>query len=169
MGSNILENLWKGSYTYKVLSKLGGAFVKSLNNRMIISKLLRDEKIYGEDGLLGKISEKIDTNIIKIFRRIRDTLSNAISESFLISLFRNTGEAIISDIYRFILIVLGTGLSSYGLLSLIKGVYSVKKTFFIFVLGILPLIIGFLNIRMDKVFAESRFMDLVRKIFDYNS
>ena len=169
MSSSLMANLWQNSFIHKILSKIGKSLVNSLNKSFIVSKLLNDKNIYGQNGNLKDIIGKAKAILYKLFNAIRNLFSKSIAESYLLSGIRDINSAIASDVYRFLFILFGTGLFSYGVLSLAKGIYSMKRILFFMVLGILPLIIGFLNVETKAIFAESKFVGLIKKIFDYNS
>lgn len=169
MGSNLLMNLWKNSFIYKVLKTIKKAFIESLNNSFIISMFLRDENIYGKPGLLIRVVEGIHKVILKLLRWVREILYNSISNSLLIGLAKSTKRTILSDIYRFMLITIGTSFVVFGILSFAKGLYTTKRTLFITAIGGLPLILGWVNVEMEKVFKDSRFVRMIKSIFDYNS
>jgi hypothetical protein len=169
ISSNLMTSLWENSFIYKIFSHLGKVFIRSLNNSIIISKLLDDKRICEKDGNLIKIVDKIKINLINLFKWIKNLFSNAFMESYLVNMLKDLKFQVVSDVCRFILITFGTGLFSCGILSFTKGAYSIKRTLFFIVLGILPLIIGFLNIEVNTVFMESRFIKLIKKIFEYDS
>ena len=169
MDSNLIGRLWKNSFSYKTISQIEKRFINSLNNSFIISKLLNDKNIYGKDGILTRSIDKAKINLNKLLKWIRNIFSNGFTESYLVNIGRIMKKDISSDIYRFLFIVLGTSLFSYGILSFTKGIYSMKRILFFIILGILPIIIGFLNIDIAIIFMESKFIKLIKKIFDYNS
>ncbi|GFN34314.1 hypothetical protein [Tepidimicrobium xylanilyticum] len=166
---NLLIDLWKDSFICRILSIIKKVFINSLNNSFIISTLLKDGNIYGKNGLLLKTVERLHGGIIKLLKWIRGIFYKSISNSLLINLVNSVMGTIASDIYRFMFTAIGTSICTFGVLSFIKGVYSIKRTLFIIVLGILPFVFGWLNIEMDLVFKDSKFIRIIKKIFDYNS
>jgi hypothetical protein len=169
ISSSFMANLWQNSFAHKILSKVGRSLIKGLNNSFFIFKLLNDEKIYGSDGNLANVVGKTKLKFYKLFKAIKNLFSKAFTESYLVSGIREISLEINSDSYRFLFIVSGTALFSYGVISLMKGIYSMKRVLFFMALGILPLILGFLNVEIDTIFMESKFVKLIKKIFDYNS
>ena len=113
--------------------------------------------------------EGIHKVILKLLRWVREILYNSISNSLLIGLAKSTKRTILSDIYRFMLITIGTSFVVFGILSFAKGLYTTKRTLFITAIGGLPLILGWVNVEMEKVFKDSRFVRMIKSIFDYNS
>ncbi|NLW21712.1 MAG: hypothetical protein GXY88_00410 [Tissierellia bacterium] len=165
MVSNLLNNIWTNSFTYKILRVIKKACINGLNNSLIISTLLRDENIYGRSGLLIGLVERL----LKFINWIRGLLCKPISNSLLINLAKYTVTTIFSDIYRFIFTSIGTGIMVFGILSFVQGIYSIKRTLFIVLMGILPFILGWLNVDMDKLVKNSKFARIIMEIFDYDS
>ncbi len=169
MNSNFFINLWKSSFTYKLILTIRKKLVEGLEGSFIISTFLRDENIYGKAGFLVKLTEKTNGLLTKLFKKTRHILYGPISASVLLNLAISTGRIILSDIYSFCLTTLGTSLLVFGTLSLFKGTYPMIRMLFFIIIGSLFIILGHLNIQLDRIFKDSKFLIAIKKILDYNS
>lgn len=169
MGSKVITDLWKDSFTYKVINIVKKKFIKGLKDSFIVSTFLKDNNIYGKAGLLVRFEEKLFKLVTKALKNIRHALYRPICDSVLVNLAISTGKIILSDIYRFWLTTIGTSILVFGVLSTVKRVYSAKEMILFVIIGGLLLILGRLDVELDRIFSDSKFIRAIKKIFDYNS
>lgn len=169
MSSKLFMNLRKDSFTYKVILLIKEKFIKSLNNSLFLSTFLKDENIYRKNGLLVIFEERLYNVVAKILKNIRHILYGFICESVLINMAVSIGKTIRSDIYRFWITTIGTSILVFGVLSMLKGVYSTGIFILFIIIGSVLLILGWLDVELDRIFSVSKFITAIKNIFDYNS
>lgn len=169
MSTKLLINFWKDSFTYEVLLAIKRKFMKGFNDSLILSSFLKDENIYGKDGLLVIFEKRFHGIVAEGLKKVRNIIYNPVCDSVLINLAISTGKVILSDIYRFWITNIGTSILTFGILSIVKGIYSIKDMIPFITLGGLLLIFGRLDIELERIFNDSKFIRTIKKILDYNS
>lgn len=165
----VILNIYHHSYFANLILRIGKFIKKSLNNSVIISKLLEYNKNFGYNSLVDKLIKLLYKGVLNIFNSIRTLLNRPINNSCLGQMINKTRNICANSLLKVAFVGVGTCILTFMALSLIFGSINSTKILFGLLLSFIFLALGLVKLDLLNIMNNSCLIKILRNFFDYNS